>query len=235
MDRKLKNRVIFWAALVMLCFIAGTGAGCLELQKNLDVVGKGSIVSFDAVMKAIPDNVAADEVNGGWSLLAPDGSVRFIWGDNFSRTPLYDVMLEFDAAPFLKAGLDPEKLPEQFVFFEDRLMVGRNLGDDALEYSEEKTPLAAFEQIVDKKRDSIGYHAQFDHYGVDVGNGNMFEWAKDMRVNDKDIVFVLEPEPFVSAGVSPEAVDGWLFAKVTVKVGGKMAEVDKFLKPFDLQ
>ena len=34
-----------------------------------------------------------------------------------------------------------------------------------------------------------------------LGNGNMFEWAKDMKTTgmtidqDKDIVFVLNPEP----------------------------------------
>jgi hypothetical protein len=143
-------------------------------------------------------------------------------------------MLEFDVLPFLKAGLDPEKLPGQFVFFEDRLMIGIKLGEDVLEYHEEPTPLLAFEQIADLKRDSIS-HAQFDHYGVDVGNGNMFEWAKDMKVNGKDIVFVLEPKPFVAAGLDPEDVDGWMFAKVRGKIDGKMVEVDKLLKPFDLQ
>lgn len=46
-------------------------------------------------------------------------------------------------------------------------------------------------KIVEKSRDSIGYHAALDHYGIDLENGNMFEWAKDISTNDKDIVFVL--------------------------------------------
>jgi len=62
----------------------------------------------------------------------------------------------------------------------------------------------------------------------------MFEWAKDLSTNDKDIVFVLNPEPFLAAGVDPNDVEGWVFAKVPVDVDGKPAEVDKLLKPFDL-
>jgi hypothetical protein len=70
---------------------------------------------------------------------------------------------------------------------------------------------------------------------VNLGNGNLFEWAKDMSVNDKDIVFVLNPEPFIAAGVDPSRIEGWVFAKVTVDdPNGRPVQVDKFLKPFNL-
>lgn len=206
-------------------------AGC----KQLDVVGNGSVTSFSAVLDAIPDKVQADEMNAGWSLSAPDDTVRFIWSEDYSKSPLHDVMLEFDAQPFLDAGLEPGKLPESIVYYEDKLMVGTKLGSDELKYSGDPTPLAAYEQIVSLYRDSIGYHMAMDHYGVKLANGNMFEWAKDMSKNDKDIVFVLNPEPFLAAGADPNAVTGWAFAKVPMEENGKMIEVDKLLKPFDLQ
>lgn len=218
--------LIFAGAIAMLAL-----AGC----KQLDVVGKESVTSFSAVLNAIPDKVQADEMNAGWSLAAPDDTVRFIWSGDYSKSPIHDVMLEFDATPFLDAGLDPSKLPENVQYYEDKLMVGTKLGTDALKYSGDPTPLAAYEQIVSLYRDSIGYHTALDHYGVKLGNGNMFEWAKDMSKNDKDIVFVLNPEPFIAAGVDPNAVTGWVFAKVPVEEDGKNIEVDKFLKPFDLQ
>jgi hypothetical protein len=64
----------------------------------------------------------------------------------------------------------------------------------------------------------------------------MFEWAKDMSANDKDIVFVLNPKPFIDAGVDPDRVEGWVFARVTVDdESGKPVELDKFLKPFNLR
>jgi hypothetical protein len=209
---------------------------------NLDVVGKQSIASLDAVLKTIPDQVKADDVNGGWSLEAPDGTVRFIWSKDYSKSPMHDVMLETDAKPFVDEGLDASKLPSNYAAYEGMLMVGKKLGSDALTYDGEATPLTSYEQIVNKYRDSINYHTALDHYGVKLGDGNMFEWAKDMSKNtttnadqDKDIVFVMNPEPLIAAGVDPAKVQGWVYTQVPVEENGKTTLVYKFLKPFNLK
>jgi hypothetical protein len=218
---------------------------------NLDVVGKESVNSFNTILQTIPDKVAADEMNAGWSLTSPDESVRFIWSEDYSKSPLHDVMLELDAKPFLDAGLDPNKLPENYVFYEgdmmgnmssEMLMVGSKLGNDTLTYNGAPTPLVAYEQIVNKYRNTINYHTSLDHYGVKLGDGNMFEWAKDLSTNsatnenqDKDIVFVLNPEPLVAAGVDPEKVEGWVYAQVPVEENGQTTNVWKLLKHFNLK
>lgn len=221
--------------------IAITFTACTGLKK-LDVVGQQSSTSFEQVLKTIPDKVQVSELNAGWSLEAPDGSVRFIWSGDYSKSPLHDVMLEFDAAPFINAGLDTATLPENYAVYEDMLMVGKKLGNDKLTYNGDSTPLAAYEQIVKKYRDSINYHTSLDHYGVKLGDGNMFEWAKDMATNsynnekqDKDIVFVLNPEPFIASGVNPEKVEGWVYTQVPIEENGKTEQVWKFLKPFNLK
>ncbi|MDR1560090.1 MAG: hypothetical protein LBS84_10425 [Clostridiales bacterium] len=217
-------------------------AACSGLTQNLDVVGKESVASFGAVLDTVGNSVSLDEMNGGWSLAAPDGTVRFIWSENYKTSPLHDVMLEFDAQPFVDAGLDTGKLPETIVYYEDKLMVGAKLGEDELTYSGDATPIASYEQIVKLYRDNVGYHTALDHYNIDLGGGNLFEWAKDMSVNsqtkenqDKDIVYVLNPEPFIAAGVDPEKVEGWVYATVSVDIDGKPTDVYKFLKPFDLK
>jgi hypothetical protein len=227
---KIKMKKTFFGAGLLVPFImAALSCG------KLDVVGTDSVKAFDRVLKQIPQAVMPDEMNGGWSLAAPDGTVRFIWSKNYAESPLHDVMLEFDAAPFLAAGLDPGKLPENFAYYEDKIMVGTKLGQEQLGYQGEATPLASYEQIVKLKRSSIGYHGALDHYGVNLGDGNLFEWAKDMGTNDKDIVFVLNPGPFIAAGADPSKIDGWVFTKVTVDdANGKPVEVDKILKPFNL-
>jgi hypothetical protein len=217
------------AAAAIAALLALAAGSC----SKLDVVGTESVKSFDKVLRQIP--AKADEINSGWSLAAPDGMARFIWSKNYAESPLHDIMLELDAAPFIAAGLDPEKLPDNFVFYEGMLMVGTKLGEETLRYSGEATPLASYEQIVKLKRSSIGYHGALDHYGVNLGDGNLFEWAKDMATNDKDIVFVLNPAPFIAAGVDPAKIEGWAFAKVTVDdPNGKPIQVDKILKPFNL-
>ena len=226
--------VVIVAAL--LCAVVNTAGG------NLDVVGSQSAASRDAVLKTIPDQVSADDMNGGWSLSAPDGTTRFIWSKDYAKSPLHDVMLELDAKPFTDAGLDTTKLPANYAAYDGKLMVGTKLGNDALTYNGEATPLASYEQIVNKYRASINYHTALDHYGVKLGDGNMFEWAKDLTKNtvnnadqDKDIVFVLNPEPLFAAGVDPAKVTGWAYAEVPVEENGKTEQVYKFLKPFNLK
>lgn len=219
--------------------------------KSLDVVGQNSITALDEILKTIPDQVSADEINVGWSLTAPDQTARFVWSEDYSRSPLYDVQLELDAKPFLDAGLDPSKLPNNYSFYEGHslqgtngsiLSVGKKLGNDKLTYSGKPTALAAYEQIVNKYRSVINYHTSLDHYGVKLGDGNMFEWAKDMKTNsskninqDKDIVFVLNPEPLIAAGVDPNKVSGWVYTQLEVEEDGKKMEVWKLLKPFNLK
>jgi len=110
---------------------------------NLDVVGKESINSFNTILQTVPDKVTADEMNAGWALASPDESVRFIWSEDYSKSLFHDVMLELDAKPFLDAGLDPNKLPENYFYYQgemmgdmsnDMLMVGTKLGNDRLSY-----------------------------------------------------------------------------------------------------
>lgn len=202
---------------------------------DTDVVGTESVTSFEKVLGAMEGNVAEDEMNGGWALTSPDGSERFIWSKDYSAGTPHDLMLEFDAQPFIDAGLDVTKLPAG-ILIEDKIMVGSNLGDEELTYDGDATPLASYEKIVELYRERVKYHTALDHYGVNVGDGNMFEWAKDMGTNDKDIVYVVDPKMFTDAGVDPTKVEGWIFAKVKVDdEDGKPIEVDKFLKPFSIQ
>lgn len=236
MKRNAKIIVPVTAAVVIVAAIIGillkTTGG------NFDVVGKESTTSFNTILQTVPGQVKADDRNAGWSLSAPDETIRFIWSENYSQSPLYDVMLELDAAPFVDAGLDTSKLPENYTAYEGMLMVGTKLGNDDLKYNGEPTALSAYEQIVKNYRKSINYHTALDHYGVMLGDGNMFEWANDLAKNsltgenqDKDLVFVLNPEPLITAGVDPEKVAGWTYAQVPTDDG----DVWKLLKPFNLK
>lgn len=206
----------------------------LAACSKLDVIGDQSIKSFDAVLNEVGDNVNEDTAFGGWSLESPDGDVRLVWSKDFSKTTSYDVYLELNAQPFLDAGLDTAKLPEGMLVGE-KLILGTDLGNNGLTYNGDATPLASYKKIVELYRYNITYHAALDHFGIDLTNGNMFEWAKDMTTNDKDMVFALNPEVFINAGIDPNHIEGWVYAKVpTMDEKGKEIEVDKLLKPFDL-
>ena len=223
----MKKRIV----LVLLISIALLG---LTACGKLDVIGDQSEKSFEAVLNALQAKVSTDGSIDGWSLNAPDGEARFVWTKDFSKSTT-DVMLELEAQPFIEAGLDMNKLPQEMVSG-DKIVLATDLGDDNITYVGEASPLDSYKKLVKHYRDSITYHTALDHYGVDLGNGNMFEWAKDMKTNDKDIVFVLNPQPFLDAGVDPTKLETWIFAKVeTMDERGNKIELDKFLKPFDVE
>ncbi|HYE84494.1 MAG TPA: hypothetical protein VEG39_20315 [Clostridia bacterium] len=226
----MKKSIIISLVLIMVVSLAACQA--------TDVVGKVAVTSFEAVLNAAPDNVTFDEANNGWSLASPTGE-RFIWGKDFSMENMADVMMEFDAKPFIDAGLNVSLLPQEMYLYDSnmgKLMVHSELGNEKFTYNGEAKPLDSFKKLVETHRANVGYHEKLDHYGIALGEGNMFEWAKDMSTNNKDIVFVLNPEILINAGVDPNKVEGWAFAKVEVKdEQGKAVEVDKFLKPFDLK
>lgn len=222
----MKKQILLTLALTTVLIFTACAA--------TDVVGQTAMTSFDAVLKKIPDQVKADEANNGWSLTSPTGE-RFVWSKDFSGTNTPDAMIEFDAKPFVDAGLDPSKLPEAMVSG-DKIVYRAELGQEKFSYKGDPKPIDSFNEIVRTNRDVIGYHSVLDHYGLSLGNGNMFEWAKDMNTNDKDMVFVLNPQPFIDAGVNPSEIEGWVFTKVEVMdKNGKPEKVDKILKPFDLK
>ncbi|HYE09064.1 MAG TPA: hypothetical protein VEF53_02665 [Patescibacteria group bacterium] len=220
---------------IVMSAIALTVAFVLSACQATDVVSKLAVNSFDAVTNKLGDKVAFDQKYNAWALTLPTGE-RFLIAKDFTGSA--DTIQEFDAKPFLDAGLDPAKLPAEVFEYDqasNKLLVIGEIGSEQFNYSGEAKVSDTFKEIVRTNRDAVGYHAKLDHYGIVMGNGNMFEWAKDMNTNDKDVVFVLNPEPFINAGVDPSKVDGWAFAKVEVMdEQGKPMEVDKLLRPFEL-
>lgn len=219
-------------------------AGCAAT----DVVAKVANTSFKAVADASGDRVKWSEEDQAWVLGSPAGDT-VAFSSDFSRNASSggmadmdkpDVEFSFDAAPFVAAGLDVAKFPKvegiKYEIDEGRFMYHFELGSDKFSPDAKKSIEATFAELVRTQRTRVGYHEKLDHYGIKLGNGNMFEWAKDMSKNDKDIVWVLNPEPFIAAGVDPAKIQGWAFAKVETKDdAGKTIYVDKLLKPFNLK
>jgi hypothetical protein len=237
----MTKKTIYRRALtaVFAVMLAAFSFGSAQAAFNTDIVGRTAITSFSAMLEALEFPPASDDKMGAWILTDPDGNAAFWWRKSSDGMRTYDVFLCFDAEPFVNAGLDAGKLPEEMKgMLDDRgkIMIGRKLSPKKLEYDGEVTPLSSFEQIVMLDRESIGYHSALDHYGVTVGDGSLFEWAKDMSKNDKDIVFVVDPKIFTDAGVDPTKVEGWVYDKVPQEDSkGRKFTSEKFLRPFNLR
>lgn len=222
----MKRKMIL-ALLLISVFALATGCA------QTDVVARYAASSFDQLLEAAP--VEADTGTGSWRLTAPDQTARFFISQDFAATTPWDVWIEADAKPFIDAGLDPAKLPAG-AFADGQLRFGRSLDDPKASGKPLASPSAAFASLIKVARDAVGYHDALDHYGIALGGGNALEWAKDLKTNDKDLVFVIDPAPLMAAGVDPSKVAGWVFAPVEMMDdAGKTVSEDKFLKPFDFQ
>ena len=219
--------VVAAAVIVMVIWLSGG---------STDVVAKQAVVSFENVLAAMPESIAADAATGGWALTAPDGSARILWNTGGA----YGVILQWDARPFLDAGLDVTKLPADYTVGDGTLSLGVTLGKG--QTAEGATPQESFRNLVQTDPSILNFHLSLDHFGLLMGGGNLFEWASDLITNsatgeaqDKDVVFVLNPEPLIAAGADPESVAGWVYAQVDVMQNRAVVKVYKFLKPFNIE
>ena len=225
MEKRMKK--IITVVVFLISIVAFTGCS------KLDVIRDHSVESFDKILELSQDRISKIEEMGAWSLEAPDQTSRFVWSYDYGKSDI-DVYLETDAKPFLEAGLDSNKLPEGMLVGE-KIIIGNALGDQSGEGENSTSASGAYKQLVNHSRGLLGYHGTLDHFGIELGHGNMFEWAKNTQTNDKDIVFVLNPKVFIEAGVDPEQVEGWIFAEVEgMDAKGKKVHMDKLLKPFDI-
>lgn len=202
-------------------------SGC----QQTDVLGKSAQASFEKIVesqqKVITQAQEEDSLRSDFTsyiLTASDGSSKFFWGKHTG--------ISVDAQPFIDAGLDKDKIaPESLV--DGNLLISVEMPGYQ---DKENDPSEEFNSYVKNARDSVGYHAPMDHFGIKLGNGNMFEWAKDTDSNDKDIVFVLDPEFIAQYGADVTNIEGWLYADVEVMgEDGKLITVKKLLKPFDFK
>ncbi|MDR1066618.1 MAG: hypothetical protein LBL35_04180 [Clostridiales bacterium] len=208
--------------VVLTICLSASLAAC----SSLDIVRKDSVRAFGDVLKESPPAEAPD---GSWYIAAPDGEAEFYWSED-------SVTMKAAAAPFVEAGLDISKLDnadERWIYYELEFEAASETGQNYIE---------RFEYMTKTGRDALNYHTALDHYGVKLGDGNMFEWAKDLSKHsvtaenqDKDIVFVLNPEPLIAAGADPEKIKGWAYAEVSIEEDGKTALVWKLLKSVDLR
>lgn len=223
------NPIVLLSVLVVSIFILN---GCT----SLDVVGKAASQSFKTLIEMEKKSVSYDEKNLTWIYKTPTGDDLRLSADASLNDR--DVTLALNAQPFLDAGLNTTKLPKNYLYNKENnlLLVTGDLGNLPYSTSTATTMSSLFNDIVKNYRASVGYHEAMDHYGLSLGNGNQFEWAKDFSTNDKDIVFVLNPEPLIQAGLEVQTIKTWIYAEVETKdSNGAPLKVFKLLLPQNLK
>jgi len=195
------------------------------LNGNFDVVKDASVNSFNDLVISGLDKKRDDS---SWIITMPDKTSNLILKTDKNVTT---VTLSLDATPFLKAGLDANKLPAYMTVNENKLYITSIYGSKKLKNSSIAID-NIFNNIVTAYRDKLSYHNALGHFGLAVEDGNAFEFAKDINKNDKDIVIALNPKTLEAASVDLSKVEGYITADVKMDNG---KSVKKLLKVFNIE
>lgn len=85
--------------------------------------------------------------------------------------------------------------------------------------------------------ESIKYHKDQKHYALKLGEGNEVQWTEKLGLNDADMIFVLNAEPLVSAGLDVTKLEGsgWVFKEASDDDMGMGPNPDQIVRIYDIK
>jgi hypothetical protein len=195
------------------------------LKGGFDVVKNEAVSSFNDLLIT---GLKKDKVASSWVITLPDDTTKLVLENDKN----IGISIILDINPFLKAGLDVNKLPSYMTYDLDKgelyitsIYENKNKNDEvAIE--------DIYNDIVNNYRDKLGYHSVLGHFGLSLGDNNAFEYAKDINENDKDIVIALNPNVFQKSSVDVQKLEGYKYTDVTMDNG---KSVKKLLKVFNIE
>ncbi len=217
----MKKASMILSSLVLATLLL---AGCAAA----DVVLKYSPGSFESITKAFPNLVTDNTLTDHYYYLTVDGTATLKISHDYDLTGSEDIVMETALKPFTDAGLDVSKLGGGNRVNGDKLLLIADYGKGT---GMKDTVTDSLFEAVTFDRKVLSYHQDLDHYGVKLPGGK-FEWAKDYKTNDKDIVFVIAAKPLADIGVDVQNIDGWIF-KTMKDLDG--SDIDVLLKPYELK
>ena len=192
-----------------------------------DVILNYSPSSMDKIVEKFPTLVTDNTKIDHYFTLSADGETLLKVSSDFSLTGAEDVVIQTPLKPFVDAGLDPAKLGAGYRADETSLYLVADFGAGT---GAQSTITNALFESVKANRAILTYHADLDHYGIQLPAGK-FEWAKDESSNDKDIVFAIAAQPLADLGVDVQNIEGWVFKTMKDDAGN---DLDVLLKPYSL-
>ena len=216
----MKKLIPIMLALVLAAVLL---TGCAAT----DVILNYSPSSMDKIVEKFPTLVTDNTKIDHYFTLSADGETLLKVSSDFSLTGAEDVVIQTPLKPFVDAGLDPAKLGAGYRADETSLYLVADFGAGT---GAQSTITNALFESVTANRAVLTYHADLDHYGIQLPAGK-FEWAKDESSNDKDIVFAIAAQPLADLGVDVQNIDGWVFKTMKDDAGN---DLDVLLKPYSL-
>lgn len=232
-----KFKSILAVAMSSVLVLSLTACGTKEVEEN--ITDKG-ISAFNEIVKTYPDKKGFHDALQHWGFEMNPGE-KLEWSNDMSANKA-DFAMVILAEPLISAGLDVEKLDKNVWLFEEagkdtmgmeqpaRLILPYDISDTKMTTNSSSDAMKA---LLDADADNLKYHEDKQHYVLNLGNTNEAIWTEQLGLNDSDMVFVLDAEPLITAGLDINKLEGsgWLFKEAS--------DIDKtpdqIIKTFDLK
>jgi hypothetical protein len=150
-----------------------------------------------------------------------DADVSLYVTESGGQTANGNLAVGVDLKPFVESGMN-------FKEFEELLQqsgLGYSLianihGSGMVDFSGSFTTFdangtekEAFNNFLYAQKRNIKYNITTDSFQLKVDSVCSIEWARNIDTNKKDLLFILKPDMFISAGTNPENVSGWTYEK----------------------
>ena len=195
MGNTSKKALCFIASFIYALIVIGTSLA-LSGSQRLDIILNYAAKSFGSLSEISPISSAGD---GVYLIHSPGGTEHFSFGS--------DIYLMFDAAPFIAAGFDPDRLSAESIYVTDGYIVFASQSVHGVD-SPSDDALVVFEEILRNNRSHIHYSMEQDSYELHMGE-HSFRWARDWQSNSMGMSFLLDPKVFIDTGLNPKTLDGW--------------------------
>ncbi|MDF2557879.1 MAG: hypothetical protein K0R71_1707 [Bacillales bacterium] len=210
----MKKFILILASLTLALSLAACSGKSQTGSKETD----NALEAFNSIVEKYPDKKGFHKVLKHWGFALPGGD-KFEWTKDTSANPI-DFAMVMVAEPFLKAGLDTDKLDSNYVFKPSEIEEGKKIPDllihpfnlnDKKETSQGSED--AFRRLLKADNDLVEYHKDLNHYRLFLNGGYEVQWTEELGMNNADMSFVIEADPLVKAGLDVTKLEGtgWIY------------------------
>lgn len=231
------------ALILIFSALAVSFAGCGRTQTGSQEADN-SLAAFNAIVKAYPENKGFHSALQHWGFKLPTEE-KFEWIKDMSANKA-DLAMVMLADPLINAGLNVNKLDKNEWLYEpagkdemgavlpNRLIKPYNVSDKKQVSSGSEDSMR---RILKADNSIIKYHREQNHYRLIMGEGNEVQWTEKLGLNDADMIFVLDAEPLIKAGLDVNKLDGsgWEFRPESEDNMGMGSNPDQIVKVFDIK
>ena len=232
---KFKRILTVGLSSVLVLSLAACGNKDVE-----ETISDKGVVAFNEIVKTYPDKKGFHDALQHWGFAMEPGE-KLEWSKDMSANKA-DFAMVVKADPLIEAGLDVEKLDKNVWIFEKAgrdtmgmeqpavLILPYDISDKSLVSKNSDDSMKA---LLEADPENLIYHEDKQHYVLNLGGTNEAIWTEKLGLNDSDMIFVLEAEPLIAAGLDIDKLEGsgWTFKKAS--------EADKtpdqIIKTYDLK